>query len=212
MGCRHCPDYVPGISQPPSTHSLTACDNASQSFFLASTLDHRAARLLVAQRLVGDVPELRVPARMPGSFQGLGTGLQAEPPPFQQHRHRRRRHRVPGRGQLTSQIPGRLDRPPQRRLRIPARPRLRQPQHQPSSASAIRLRRAPGRRTRPSASPPASSSNAPASPSTWLSPPPQRGERRTATPGLAPCAAPRARRTCRGSAECPHSRSLKFPT
>ncbi len=26
----HCPDYVPGISQPPSTYSLTPCDNASQ--------------------------------------------------------------------------------------------------------------------------------------------------------------------------------------
>jgi hypothetical protein len=26
----HCPDHVPGISQPPSTYSLTPCDNASQ--------------------------------------------------------------------------------------------------------------------------------------------------------------------------------------
>ena len=29
-GYGHCPDYVPGISQPPSTYSLTTCDNASQ--------------------------------------------------------------------------------------------------------------------------------------------------------------------------------------
>jgi hypothetical protein len=31
----HCPDYVPGISQPPSTYSLTPCDNASQGTYWA---------------------------------------------------------------------------------------------------------------------------------------------------------------------------------
>jgi hypothetical protein len=71
----HRPDYVPGISQPPSTYSLTTCDNASQhvqyvpdsrfavTFAQASALSPTACK--AARNLV-------VPAACP-----IGCGLAA---------------------------------------------------------------------------------------------------------------------------------------
>jgi len=67
-------------------------------------------------------------SRMLLSFQGLGVGLQTEPLLTQQPAHRRRRHRMARPRQLPGQVPQRLDRPAQRRDRIPALIRLHQRQ------------------------------------------------------------------------------------
>ncbi len=90
--------------------------------------DHRVASVHVLPGPGVDVAELRVPVGVLAPFERLGIALQAEALLLQQHRHRRRRHLVPGRGQRIRQVAGRLDRPPQRRLRVPRRLRVHQPQ------------------------------------------------------------------------------------
>jgi hypothetical protein len=82
--------------------------------------DHRIPARLVRPGLLIDVPELAVPVRMLlPALQGLGIGLQAEPLGLQQLVHRLRGHLVPLAPQLGGQRPDRLDRPPQRRFRVP---------------------------------------------------------------------------------------------
>jgi hypothetical protein len=68
--------------------------------------------------LLVEVAELGIPIGVLGAFQRLDIDLQAEPFPLQQSTHRRGGDRVPLPGQLLSQVPQRLGRPPQRRLRI----------------------------------------------------------------------------------------------
>ena len=83
--------------------------------------DHRVPGVHVVPGLGVNVTELRITVGVPGPLQRLDVALQAEALLFQQRRHRRRRHRVPGRGQRRGQVAGRLGRPPQRRLRVSAR-------------------------------------------------------------------------------------------
>jgi hypothetical protein len=78
--------------------------------------------------LLIDVPELRVPVRVLSSLEGLGRALQAETRLPQQPAHRRCRYPVPLPGQLSSEMPQRPGRPPQRRLRITPLVRLDQGQ------------------------------------------------------------------------------------
>ena len=96
--------------------------------------DHRLPAGLVLFDPLVDIAELGVPVTVLGTFKRLGIGLQAEPGPAQQPSRRRSRHRTPLPGQLGGQVPQRLGRPPQRRLRIPPLIRLNQRQqrrHQP---------------------------------------------------------------------------------
>ena len=90
--------------------------------------DHRVPGVDVVPGLGVNVTELGVAVGVPGPLQRLDVALQAEALLLQQRRHRRRRHRVPGRGQRRGQVAGRLGRPPQRRLRIPPRLRVHQRQ------------------------------------------------------------------------------------
>ena len=90
--------------------------------------DHRFAGVDVIGGLAVDVTELGITVGVPGPLQRLDVALQAEALLLQQRRHRRRRHLVPGRGQRSGQVAGRLGRPPQRRLRIPPRLRVHQRQ------------------------------------------------------------------------------------
>jgi hypothetical protein len=90
--------------------------------------DHRLAGVTVVAGLVVDVAKLDVPIRVLGALAGLRGALQAEPGRAQQPTHRRRRHPMPLTGQLIGQVPQRLGRPPQRRLRIAALVRLDHPQ------------------------------------------------------------------------------------
>ena len=118
---------------------------------LAVHADHRVACRLVTPGLRGDVPELDVPVRVLATLGSLGVALQAEPLLVQQHVHRVRGDRVPLTGQLASQRPGRLDRPPQRRSRITPLIRIHQRQ-QRRDQPRIGLRQplaAPARPPRP---------------------------------------------------------------
>ena len=101
--------------------------------------DHRLARRLVICGLLADVPELRIPVRMLFPLQDLGVALQAEPVVPQQPAHRGRRRPVPLPAQLTSQMPQRLGRPPQRRLRVASLIRLHQRQQRRDQV-AVQLR------------------------------------------------------------------------
>ena len=104
--------------------------------------------------LLVDVPELRVPVRVLVPLQRLGVALQAEAILAQQAADRRRRHRMPLPGQLASQMPQRLGRPPQRRFSgrrarpAPPAPAGQVPDRRSSTAAL--LRPPPARRTRPS--------------------------------------------------------------
>lgn len=84
--------------------------------------------------LLIEVAELGIAVGMLRAFEGLGIGLQAETLLDEELAYRRRRDPVTLPGQLLSQMPQRLGRPPQRRHRIPAFVRLDQRQqrrHQP---------------------------------------------------------------------------------
>ena len=122
-----------------------------QLFFLGIHADHRIRGAQMPFDLLVDVAELRVPVRALLPLQGLGVALQAEPLPAQQIPHRVRAHPVPLAGQLRRQRPGRLGRPPQRRLRIAPLVRLHQGQ-QRRDQPRILLRHplaAPARPARP---------------------------------------------------------------
>jgi hypothetical protein len=109
--------------------------------------DHRVPGAHVVPGPGVNVPELGVTVGVPGTLQRLGVALQAEALLFQQRRHRRRRHRVTGRGQRRGQVAGRLGRPPQRRLRVPARLGVHQRQQrvlQPRVGVGDPLAAAPG--------------------------------------------------------------------
>src|SRR5262249_56599344 len=78
--------------------------------------------LLVSPGLRADVTEPRVPVRVPGTFDGLGVALQAEPFLPQQVTHGMGGDLMSLGGQLGCQRPRRPRRPPQRRHRIPPAP------------------------------------------------------------------------------------------
>ncbi|KUM94300.1 hypothetical protein AQI95_43580 [Streptomyces yokosukanensis] len=88
--------------------------------------DHRLPVRLVLLDLLVDVAELCFAIWVLRTLQRLDVGLQAEALFAQQPAHRRRGHRMTLRGQLLSQGPQRLGRPPQRRHRITALVRLDQ--------------------------------------------------------------------------------------
>ena len=92
--------------------------------FLGVHTDHRLTGGLVVFDLLVEVTELGIAVGMLGAFEGLGIGLQAETLLDEQLAYRRRRDAVTLPGQLFSQVPQRLSRPPQRRHRIPAFVRL----------------------------------------------------------------------------------------
>src|SRR6266496_3343333 len=100
---------------------------ADQLLFLGVHADHRLPGGLELPHLLVDEPELPIPVRVLLSLHRLGVALQAVAIFFQQPPHRVRRHRMPRRCQLTSQLLRRLRRPPQRRLRITPGPGAHQP-------------------------------------------------------------------------------------
>ncbi len=91
---------------------------ADQLFLLGVHADHRIAGGLVSLDLLDDVPELRVPVRVPPALDGLGVALQAEPLGPQQVTHGVGADPVTLAGELGRQVAGRLGCPPQRRHRI----------------------------------------------------------------------------------------------
>jgi hypothetical protein len=100
--------------------------------------DHRLTGSLVVFDLLVEVAELGIAVGMLGTFEGLGIGLQAETLLDEQLAHRRRRDAVTLPGQLFSQVPQRLSRPPQRRHRIPAFVRLDQRQQRRHQTRILR--------------------------------------------------------------------------
>jgi len=111
------PPLPPGHRQPPQLLPL-----------LGVHADHRLPARLVVFVLLVDVAELGISVTVLGTLQRLGIGLQAETGRPQQPPRRRSRDRVPLPGQLGGQVPQRLGRPPQRRLRVTALIRLDQRQ------------------------------------------------------------------------------------
>ena len=112
---------------------------AAQLFpLLGVHADHRLAGCLMVLGLLVDVPELRIPVRVLVPLQRLGVALQAEAILAQQAADRGRRHRVPLPGQLAGQVPQRLGRPPQRRLRVTALVRLHERQQRRHQAGIQR--------------------------------------------------------------------------
>ena len=110
--------------------------------------DHRLPRSHVLAGLRGDIPELGVPVRVLLPLDRLGVALQAEPFLPQQVPDRVRAGPVALPGQLGGQAAGGLDRPPQRRSRVPPLLRLHQRQqrrHQPR----IHIPQPPGAPARP---------------------------------------------------------------
>jgi hypothetical protein len=95
---------------------------------LGINADHRLTAVLMLAGLTIDVTELRVPVRVLSSLKRLGSALQAETRLPQQPAHRRGRYPVSLPGQLTGEMPQRLGRPSQRRLRITSLVRLDQGQ------------------------------------------------------------------------------------
>ena len=67
-----------------------------------------------------EVAELGVPVGVLATLGDLGVGLQAEPLRAQHPGHRPVGHRMPAGGERVGEVAGRLRRPHQRRLRIPA--------------------------------------------------------------------------------------------
>ena len=101
---------------------------ADQLLLLGVYADHRIGGALVGLDLLVDVPELRVPVRVPLALDGLGVALQAEPLRPQQVADGVGADPVALAGQLVRQVAGRLRRPPQRRHRITPLLRLDQGQ------------------------------------------------------------------------------------
>ncbi len=101
---------------------------ADQLLLLGVHADHRVGGVLVGLDLLVDVPELRVPVRVPLALDGLGVALQAEPLRPQQVPDGVGADPVTLAGQLGRQVAGRLGRPPQRRHRITPLLRLHQGQ------------------------------------------------------------------------------------
>jgi hypothetical protein len=112
-------------------------------FLLRVHADHRLAVGLLRFDLFVDVTELGIPIWMLDTFQRFRRGLQTEPVGLQQSTDRRRRDRMPGPGQLVSQVSQRLGRPPQRRDRIAPLVRLHQAQQRLNQARVVLPRRLP---------------------------------------------------------------------
>ena len=101
---------------------------ADQLLLLGVHADHRIGGVLVGLDLLVDVPELRVPVRVPLALDRLGVALQAEPLGPQQVTDGVGADPVALAGQLGRQVAGRLGGPPQRRHRITPLLRLHQGQ------------------------------------------------------------------------------------
>jgi hypothetical protein len=80
---------------------------ADQLFLLGVHAHHRIADGLVSLDLLDDVPELRVPVRVPPALDGLGVALQAEPLLPQQVTNGVGTDPVTPAGQLGRQVAGR---------------------------------------------------------------------------------------------------------
>lgn len=91
--------------------------------------------------LLIDVSELGIAVWMLAALQRLDVGLKAEACGLEHPCDRRCRRRTPLPGQFLSQVPQRLGRPPQRRLRIAAFVRLDQAQQGICQAGIDDLRR-----------------------------------------------------------------------
>ena len=123
--------------------------------------------------LLLQVSELGVPVRVGGALDLFLVGLQAEALLVQQVRHRPRRDRVAGGGQLPGERVSGFDRPPQRRQGSPRSFGSTSPSNaatKPGSVIVRGFRPAPGRRTRSSSASPASSSATPLDTVTTLTP------------------------------------------
>ena len=81
---------------------------------------------MMLAHLVVDIAELGVAVRVLGALDLLGRGLQAVAGVVQQPPHQPFAAPVPPTGQRRRQLPRRLDRPPQRRLRVAAGVRVDQ--------------------------------------------------------------------------------------
>jgi hypothetical protein len=111
-----CPAGLPlaaGLGEPPD-----------QLLFLGIDADHRLAGGQEPRGGGVDVAELGVPVGVLSAFEGLAGALQAEPGRAQDLRDHRVADVVSHRGELAGQVAGRLRGPPQRRLGVPAGPRL----------------------------------------------------------------------------------------
>ena len=141
---------VPGEVMRAGSHRLAlgppfpACvlELADQLFLLGVHADHRVRGALVGLDLLVDVPELRVPVRVPLALDGLGVALQAEPPGPQQVANGVGADPVALAGQLGRQVTGGLGGSPQRRHRITPLVRLHQGQ-QRRAQPRIRISRPP---------------------------------------------------------------------
>ena len=129
-------------------------ERPDELLLLSIDADHRLPSAGERRDLTCQVTELSVAVGMPGALEGLRVGLQAKPHPGQQLGHGAVRDRVPGRGQLRGQAPGRLARPAQRRHRFPSGIRLQQRlQHGRQPRIGHRQRPPPAHRAEGSGSP-----------------------------------------------------------